>query len=194
MSEHIVSPSSKEKIVATSEELNTLSQHETHSSHTKRHENQKQPAESLEAIRRKIERQTASQEKPAVKEQTKEATPTTRVATKRIKTERYQLTMSQVRGHLSPTQKLASKIVHQPFIEAASEIGSKTIARPSGLLGGGLTALIGSLGIIIVAKRVGFEVPNSIFWVLFLIGFLLGMAIEFLFRKLKKRKAYSSNF
>ena len=72
-----------------------------------------------------------------------------------------------------------SKFIHQKIIESVSEVGAKTIARPSGIIGGGLLALVGSLLVLVVARKVGFEVPYSLFAVLFIIGFVLGLIVEF---------------
>ena len=83
-----------------------------------------------------------------------------------------------------------SKFIHQKIIESVSEVGAKTIARPSGIIGGGLLALVGSLLVLVVARKVGFEVPYSLFAVLFIIGFVLGLIVEFtrnIFKKITKK-------
>ncbi len=144
-------------------------------------------SEMIESARDAIEKQAISSEVPVVEKRAEQSDQTIRYTTKRIKNERYRTTLSHVRHHLSPSQRVLSKIVHQPVIEAISEIGAKTIARPSGLLGGGLIALISSLTVIIIARRVGFAVPNSIFAITFIGGFCLGIIVEAVFRTIKKR-------
>lgn len=141
--------------------------------------------EALESIRHTIEEQATSIETIIVDDQTSQAAHITRYITKHIKDSRYQETLQAVRHHLTPTQKVFSRFIHQPTIETASEIGSKTIARPSGLLGGSLLSLLGSLTIVIIARRVGFSVPNSMFAILFIIGFGLGIVIELLLHRAK---------
>jgi hypothetical protein len=186
MSEHI-SDNSKETFNHIGE---TAAVPETNRQHTEKKETPQHRLESLETIRKKVEQQASPQEaSPFEKQAERPTTSTIRSITKRLKTERYKTTLQQVRRHLPPVQRLTSKLIHQPAIEAISEVGSKTVARPSGLLGGGLIALVGSLSVILVAKHIGFAVPHSIFWVLFLIGFFLGLVIEFIARHLRGRRA-----
>lgn len=154
----------------------------------KEHEERKKSLESLESIRKKVEQQATTRESAKIEKNTDEPSATPRLITKHIKMERYKSTLSHVRRSLSPAQRIMSKLIHQPTIETISEVGAKTVARPSGLLGGSLVALMGSLSVIIVAKRIGFEVPNSIFWVLFLTGFLAGIVIEVFIKYFKKTK------
>src|SRR5260221_186870 len=61
-----------------------------------------------------------------------------------LKTIALQRTLARVRRHLSSPDRLLSKVVHQPAVQAVSEAGAKTVARPSGLLLGSFTALVGS--------------------------------------------------
>lgn len=75
--------------------------------------------------------------------------------------------------------------MHQPAIERISEVGAKTVARPSGILGGALIALLGSGIAIYVARHVGFEIPNSIFAALFIVGFLIGISLELIVSLIK---------
>lgn len=81
------------------------------------------------------------------------------------------------RQHPAP-QRALSRIVHQPFVSSVSELSSKTVSRPSGLLGGSLLALIGSAGYYYLAKRIGFKYNYLIFFILFVGGFLVGLTLE----------------
>ena len=137
-------------------------------------------AEHIDRIRSNIEHEAAKAE--AAKEQlisVNEKQPEHHhYATKKIKSDQYKKTLSQVRQNLPKNQQKFSSFVHQPTVERVSEIGAKTVARPSGILGGALLALIGSSIVIYIGKRIGFEVPNTIFAFLFIIGFVLGISIE----------------
>lgn len=106
--------------------------------------------------------------------------------TKKIKLDKYKETLSEIQGQLSGPSRVFSKIVHQPIIETASEIGAKTIARPSGILSSGVIGLFGSILILFYAKNIGFEVPPSVYPLLFLIGYALGLLIEFMYKLLVK--------
>lgn len=105
--------------------------------------------------------------------------------TKKIKAEQYKQTIKQLQQRLPKGERTFSTFVHRPSVEAISEIGAKTVARPSGILGGALFALIGSTAVLLVARRVGFEVPNSIFAVLFICGFIGGLVAEATLRFLR---------
>ncbi len=135
-------------------------------------------AEALDEIRHNIDTQAVEAEK--TRGETVEDEPTTQHVTKELKTIRYKETMRYVRRHLTKRERKFSSIIHAPTVEKVSEVGAKTIARPSGLLGGGLVALIGSIGTLYIARQYGFEVPNSLFMALFVIGFAVGVVAEFI--------------
>lgn len=71
-----------------------------------------------------------------------------------------------------------SKLVHQPVVRVLSEAASTTISRPSGLLGGGIVALIGTTAYLYLARHVGFTYNYLIFLLLFVGGFALGLLLE----------------
>lgn len=106
--------------------------------------------------------------------------------TKKIKLERYKIMLEHVRKNLPKRQQIFSNFIHQSTLEAMSEIGSKTIARPSGILGGCFIALIASPIILFIAHKIGFEVPNSLIIILFIAGFIIGCLAEFTVSSLKK--------
>ena len=143
-------------------------------------------AESIGEIRKTIEKQAVEAE--STKAEKEESQPTTQQLTKELKSVKYKETMRYVRRHLSPSERKLSSFMHTPVVEKVSEVSSKTIARPSGILGGGLIALIGSLGVLFFAHRFGFEVPNSIFAALFIIGFGVGLIGELIVKSLALRR------
>lgn len=87
-------------------------------------------------------------------------------------------TLARVRRQLSTPDKLLSKAIHQPIVQVISETGSKTIARPSGILMGSLCALLGSSFVFYLAKHYGFRYNYLLFFGLFLGGFMVGLIIE----------------
>jgi hypothetical protein len=135
-------------------------------------------AEALDEIRHNIDTQAIEVEK--TRKETVEDEPTTQHVTRELKAIRYKETMRYVRRHLTKRERKFSSFVHAPTIEKISEVGAKTIARPSGLLGGGLVALVGSIGTLYIARQYGFEVPNSLFIALFIVGFAIGLVGEFI--------------
>lgn len=88
--------------------------------------------------------------------------------------------LNQIRRKLGAPQRTLSRVVHQPAVRAVSEAAGKTVSRPSGLLGGGLLAFLGTSGYLYLARHIGFQYNYGVFLVLFAGGFALGLALEFL--------------
>lgn len=156
------------------------------------------PAEHIEHIRADIERVAEEAEKTQERQAAHEQQPVHHhYITKKIKKEQYQNTLKQVRGQLPKSQQKFSSFVHQPAVERISEVSAKTIARPSGILGGASFALLGSFIVLSIAHHIGFEVPNTIFIALFILGFAAGIISEVLISfisrlrpKHRKQKAF----
>lgn len=98
-------------------------------------------------------------------------------------------TLSSVRRSLSVPEKQLSKFIHRPIIEKVSDVGGKTIARPSGVLLGGIFSFIGSLGVYVLARHIGGELRYSIFAVTFVFGYMLGLIVELVWRILARKKS-----
>jgi hypothetical protein len=149
-------------------------------------------AEALDQIRHSIDKQALAAEKSHVEQEQQQ--PTQHV-TKELKNIQYKETMRYVRRHLSKRERKFSSFIHAPSVEKLSEVSAKTIARPSGLLGGGFLALVGSITVLYFARKYGFEVPNSLFMALFILGFATGLLAElvmsgFSIRRNKRYKNY----
>ena len=95
-----------------------------------------------------------------------------------LKQATLQRELQQIRRHLSAPQKTLSKFIHQPVVRNVSEVTGKTFSRPSGLLGGGLLAFIGSSGYLYLAKHQGFDYNYIVWFALFSGGFLVGLVLE----------------
>ena len=110
--------------------------------------------------------------------------------TKDIKKGVYLHTLHNARAHLSKRERIFSSIVHSDVIEAVSEIGSKTIARPNAIIGGGISMVVGGIILYILARYYGYTLPLSTFIALYVIGFICIVAldaIKYLALRLKKR-------
>jgi hypothetical protein len=88
--------------------------------------------------------------------------------------------LQQIRRKLPAGDRVLSKVIHQPVIRVVSEGASRSVTRPSGLLGGGLMAFIGSVGYLYLTKHVGLPYNYFVFTLLFVAGFLLGLFLEFI--------------
>ena len=100
-----------------------------------------------------------------------------------VNQELKQITLShelqQIRRRLPKPQQALSKVIHQPIVRVASEFVGSTASRPSGILGGGLVALVGTSVYLYMAKHNGFSYNYTVFLILFVGGFLLGLILEF---------------
>ena len=163
------------------------------------HESHHEHAEKIDHIRAKIEHEAKTAERQHDTTQTNERQPLHHYITKHIKADQYKQTLKQVRAHLPKREKQFSKVIHQPAVEAVSEVGAKTIARPYSIIGGALFAIIGSFTVLAIARHIGFEVPNSIFFMLFIVGYLAALAIELVARLFRKasprhRRRYTDSY
>lgn len=106
-----------------------------------------------------------------------------------LKRQKLDHTFTQVRKHLSAPNRAFSKVIHQPAIESISNATGKTIARPSGVLGGAIMAFIGSSAFLWAAKHYGFSYNYLLFVIFFVGGFVVGMALELLLFAFRRKKA-----
>lgn len=95
-----------------------------------------------------------------------------------LKSITLQRELSHIRRRLPAMQRSFSKVIHQPAVRAVSEVASRTVSRPSGLLGGGLLACFGSGGYLYLAKHIGFTYNYGVAMLLFAAGFILGVILE----------------
>jgi hypothetical protein len=108
-----------------------------------------------------------------------------------MKENSYKEELAKIQNNLKGTSKAFSKFIHNKSIEQISEVGAKTIARPSGLLGGSIVTFFGSLVVFWMAKYNGFSYNFSVMIILFVGGFLLGSILEltmWTFRRSKPSK------
>lgn len=105
-----------------------------------------------------------------------------------MKGQTYARSLSRIRQRLSTPEKAMSKIMHNKILDTVSNGIGKTAARPSGILGGGIFALIGSSALLYMAKKYGFEYNFLIFFMLIGGGFVLGLIAELLIKTLVKTR------
>ena len=100
--------------------------------------------------------------------------------TKDVKVAVYLHTLKNARQHLKPSERIFSKIIHNNIVESISEAGSKTIARPGSIIGGGIFMIIGGISLFIIARYYGFYLPLSALLALYLLGFLAIFIVDLL--------------
>ena len=150
-------------------------------------ETTQQPQESITDIQKDVEKHASSAKELTVDEsEASNAQPT--MIDRAMKSQTYRHTIGKIQASLPKSQRAFSKVVHQPFIESASEVGSKTIARPSGILGGGIAALIGSVIIVFLSRKYGFTYNFFVLVLLYAAGFIAGMIVELGIYALRKAR------
>lgn len=152
---------------------------------TEKHSEHKDSLKNLEYIRQTAEHHAKSKESHTTNHEN-QPKHEHHYLTKRIKRDVYRHTVDDIQTHLSPSEKRFSKIIHNEFVESISEAGAKTIARPSGILGGAILMVFGGLIVLFFAKRYGFEVPLSLYLFLYLVGFILFVLVELVSNPIKK--------
>ncbi len=146
------------------------------------------PRPSLEKIRRQVAEEAIDSD-DYVDTQGDEAThlPTQAYANKELKKIAYKRWLKRARKQLPFHKKLFSQLVHQSSVEMISELAAETIGRPSGVLGGGILALAGSLAYYYIAKHYGYEYNFLLFVLLLAAGFVVGCLIELFYKMFRAR-------
>ena len=142
--------------------------------------------DTLEAIQERIEKATQGHEK--LKADKAELAPGETIphANTKLKSHAYQQTLRRTQKKLPKHERAFSKVVHQPAVEALSEAAGATVARPSGLLAGGIFSVISSLGVLYICRHYGYEYNFTIGLASFAGGFALGVIIEGILKLFKR--------
>lgn len=144
-------------------------------------------SDSIESIKRSIESTALSGKEYSVGEKETKQSHTFGV-TKHLKKDAYKRVLKKTQTHLSTPERTFSKAIHNPAVDKVSDVASKTVARPSGILFGGIGAFIGSLVVFYISKRSGFAYNYLLFLLIFIGGYLLGLIVELFYRLLKPAK------
>lgn len=151
-------------------------------------------AEKLDEIRSKIEAEAKGKqersERPAKnhdKDRTKKDDDQHILINGELKNMAYKRTMKRVQKRLPAPARAFSKVVHNPAVEAVSEVAGKTVARPSGILVGGIFAFIGSSIFLWITKHYGYEYNYLLFALFFVGGFFIGLTVELGLRVANRR-------
>ena len=105
-----------------------------------------------------------------------------------LKTNAYTQTLRTIQRRLPRTDQAFSKVIHNRRVEVASEFAAKSVARPSGILGGAVCAGIGSALLVYITRHYGFPYNYTMFIVFFVGGYGVGLLLELAVRLLHRRK------
>ncbi len=144
--------------------------------------------EVLESIKADVDTKAISKEDYSKGEAAGENTPAATYISSELKQMGFRRSLNNARRQMSAPAKTLSKVIHQPVVEKMSEAAAPTVARPSGVLGGGIAALLGSSILLYVSKHSGFRYNYLVFILLFVGGFVGGMAVELVVRALIRNK------
>lgn len=147
-------------------------------------EHSEAPRQSIEDISKKVEQLSVSgaeKHTPAVE---KKHHPI--LVNKHLKDTSYNRTMLRVQKKLSLPNRYFSRAIHSPILDKPSEFASKTIARPSAMLGGAFIAMLGSFALYVVVRYYGYEYNYLAIAILFLFGMLFGLLAEGAIRLLRR--------
>lgn len=144
--------------------------------------------ESLEQIRKNIEKAAATKEQIEAVRLEKGAGESVLRASGQLKGIAFKQRMREVQRKEAPATRTFSKVVHQPVVEELSNLAEGTVARPSGLLFGGIVSVISSLVILYISRHYGYEYNFLVGLVGFAGGFVLGLLIEGVWRLFKPRR------
>lgn len=148
---------------------------------------QLQAAETARTAAESIDRENPLHKLEASEAENSKQTPIA-PPNKHLKQQTLKNELKNIQRKESVPARTLSRVVHQPVVRAASEVAGKSISRPSGLLGGGVLAFTGSSTYLYLAYHIGFVYQPTVFILLFIAGFLLGLGLELLIRLLTRAK------
>lgn len=188
MSEKQPEPQSKESLnkalESAAEQLESLEKKSGAKSKEVKEAKEKHSAEKIKA-KQELEQALSGAEKApvAAEKADKKREPLNRG----VKKQQYKATMRRVESKLPKYQRTFSKVIHNPTVDAVSNVAAKTVARPSGLAGGAIMAFAGLTLLYFNAINIGFEYnAGSAFLFFVSIGWLSGILIEYIFNALKR--------
>lgn len=94
------------------------------------------------------------------------------------KRQTYEATMKRVEAQLPNYQRTFSRFVNNPRVDRVSNVVGRTIARPSGIVGGGLFAVVGLLVLTYYANEIGFALSGTEFILLLVAGWAIGIVLD----------------
>lgn len=148
--------------------------------------------DQLEAIRSSIEKEAETSEhskQEQARMEAKDKGPSQVLIDRNIRKKAYKKELHRVQAHLPKAQRPLSKFIHARPVEVVSEVGGKTVARPSGLLGGGIAAFVGTLALVLLSRHYGFSYNFFVFVLLLIAGFFVGLIIELVVRSIARARS-----
>lgn len=179
---------SHEHAVSHEHQARVEKQREAAAEHARQHT---KSAEQVAELHKLAEQHATSKEDIHADRLEEPATDTYLGTQKEIKDQAYQQTLLATQRKLPKTTRRFSQLVHNNAVDVVSETSAKTIARPSGLLGGSIVAFFGSVIFLYCARHYGFQYNYLVLFILFAGGFVVGAFIEALVWLLYRRRRHT---
>ena len=146
--------------------------------------------EILKSIKVDVDNKAVSKEdfRSSEANSSSENSPTATYVSRELKQMGFRRNLTNARLHMRAPSRAFSKAIHQPVVEKISDYAAPTIARPSGIIGGGIFALLGSAILLYITKHYGYRYNYLVFIVLFVGGFIAGMIVELIIRAVMRHK------
>ncbi len=151
---------------------------------------QKKQHELHEQAKHTIEQEALSSNELEESEQDTRHSQETGFVGREAKAHNFSINLNRARRHLSAPDRVVSKLIHNPVVDQLSEVGSKTVARPIGLLSGGFCALLATSFLVYYTKHNGIPYNFGAFIAFFVGGYVVGIVLELLWKTMHGRKEY----
>ena len=92
----------------------------------------------------------------------------------------YHKTLKTIQKEMTPASRTFSKVIHNPVVEKTSEVVGSTVARPVPIFAGSLSALVLTAIVYSVAKYYGYVLSGFEWIATFIIGWVIGMLIDWI--------------
>lgn len=97
---------------------------------------------------------------------------------KELHDDSYKQVLRFINGHLGARMAVLQRYMHNRVSDKLTNFVTQTAGRPSGVLGGGVVAGIGSVAAWYLASRYGFHYPPMSLTFFYVVGFMFGLFIE----------------
>lgn len=189
MSEELIKPQGQEFQPSAEALPNTQEQESKAPEQSQLAQNEQAQAEKLDELRQEAKEEAVSTSETLAKQTAQDQAPApTPLVNKDLKKLKYKRTLASVQKDLNAPERALSKVIHNRAVESVSNAAGKTVARPSGLLVGGILAFVGTSGYLWATKHYGYEYNFLMFFVFLTGGFVLGLLLEVLVRLIKHKK------
>jgi hypothetical protein len=138
--------------------------------------------DTLAAIREKLEKTALSKEKIKLDQNETRPSGLNVPIGRSLRESAVKRGTKQVQNELSGRDRAFSRVIHQPVVEALSNAAEGTVARPSGLLVGGLFSVLSSIAVLYICRHYGYQYNYLVGLACFAAGFLVGLVFEGIYK------------